>query len=200
MAQLQIPNNLKVGPSIFPLWSPQPGIRQDNEYDQCLAQDLKDYNEAFDCGDIPRLGGCELPWVTMPSNGRRFRETNSLQISAPIVYDGVTVNPVLSWLVPVGYDGVIDTIVCNILGNSTGFIEGSGMISWRLAANGQYLRDVGNLQFSIGSLITPIPDTNSGLRVYSGNIVTIGVTLPASSQGALNGVIVGATYGWIYPR
>lgn len=201
MAELGIPSNLRVGPSSPPLWSPQPGIRQDNEYDQCLASDLADYEDAFDCGDIPRLGGCELPWVTMPSAGRRFRELASLNFStATPVFDGVTVNPVLSWLVPVGYDGVIDTIIANISGSANGFIEGSGQIAWRLAANQRYLRDVGNLQFSIGSLITPIPDTNSGLRVYSGNIVTMGASFSAGASGVLSGVLICAVYGWIYPR
>ena len=203
MANIGIPTNLKTGPSSPPLWSPQPGIRSNNDYDVCLAYDLQAYEEAFDCGDIPRLGGCELPWVTMPSNGRRFRELGSLSFATPpvpIVYDDVTVNPVLQWQVPVGYDGVIDTIIANISGNNNGFIEGSGLIAWRLAANFRYLRDVGNLQFSIGSLLTPIPDTNSGLRVYSGNIITMGASFPLAADGVLSGTIVCATYGWIYPR
>lgn len=201
MAQISIPSTLKVGPSSPPLWSPQPGIRSNNEYDQCLAWDRHDYDLAFDCGDLPHLGGCELPWVTMPSNGRRIRELSSLAVSAPgNVFDGVTVNPVLSWLVPVGYDGIIDTIIANISGAGNGFIEGSGQISWRLAANKRYLRDVGNIQFSIGSLLTPIPDTNSGLRVYSGNIITMGVTFSAAAFGAISGTIVCATFGWVYPR
>jgi hypothetical protein len=201
MAELRLPSTVKTGPYSPPLWAPQPGIRSNNEYDQCLANDLADYDLAFDCGDLPRIGGCELPWVTMPSNGRRFRELSSLSISNPAnVFDGVTVNPILQWLVPVGYDGVIDTIIANISGNGNGFNEGSGQIAWRLAANNRYLRDVGNLQFSIGSLITPIPDTNSGLRVYSGNIITMGASFSAAAQGAISGIVIAATYGWIYPR
>lgn len=202
MAQIAITSRVKIGPYSPPLWSPQPGVRSNNEFDQCLAEDKMDYDAAFDCGDLPRLGGCELPWVTMPSNGRRFRELGSLAIATVPAgnYDGVTLNPVLTWLVPVGYDGVIDTVIANISGASNGFVEGSGQISWRLAANFRYLRDVGNLQFSIGSLLTPIPDTNSGLRVYSGNIITMGVTFSAAALGAISGTIVVATYGWIYPR
>ena len=202
MAELRLPGTVKTGPYSPPLWSPHPGVRSNNFYDQCLAQDKAEYDDAFDCGDLPRLGGCELPWVTMPSNGRRFRELGSLAIATVPAdnYDGVTLNTVLSWLVPVGYDGVIDTVIANISGANNGFVEGSGQISWRLAANFRYLRDVGNLQFSIGSLLTPIPDTNSGLRVYSGNIITMGVTFSAAALGAISGTIVVATYGWIYPR
>lgn len=202
MAELSIPANLRTGPSSPPLWAPHPGVRANNDYDACLYQDLADYEDAFDCGDLPRLGGCQLPWVTMPSNGRRFRELSSIAIAGipEGSYDGVTLIPILSWLVPVGYDGVIDTIIANVSGNNNGFVEGSGQVSWRLAANFRYLRDVGNIQFSLGSLLTPIPDTNSGLRVYSGNIVTMGVTLSAAAFGALTGTIVTATFGWIYPR
>ena len=201
MAEIRLPSTVKTGPYSPPLWSPHPGVRSNNDWDMCLAEDLADYDAAFDCGDLPRIGGCELPWVTMPSNGRRFRELGSLAVANPAnVFDGVTVNPVLSWLVPVGYDGIIDTIIANISGNGNGFIEGSGQIAWRIAANQRYLRDVGNIQFSIGSLLTPIPDTNSGLRIYSGNIITLGVSFSAAAQGAISGTIVSATYGWIYPR
>jgi hypothetical protein len=164
-----------------------------------LAQDWEEYDAAFDCGDIPRLGGVELPWITQPPQGRRFRELGSFPI-ADAVYDGATLSTVLQFLVPVGYDGIIDTVIANISGNNNGFIEGSGQISWRLAANKRYLRDVGNLQFSLGSLITPIPDPNSGLRIYSGNIVNFYVTFSAAAVGTLTGTIVCACMGWIYPR
>ncbi len=200
MAELRLPPQVKVGPYSPPLYSPQPGIRENNYFDQCLAGDLADYDYAFDCGDIPKLGGCELPWVTMPSNGRRFREIGSYTITGATPFDGSTVNNALSWLVPVGYDGVIDTVIANISGVGNGFIEGSGTLSWKLAANRRYLRDMGNLQFSLGSLITPIPDTNSGLRVYSGNNITFGVTFFPAGSGVLSGTIVVATFGWIYPR
>ena len=199
--EMRLPSTVKTGPTVLPLYSPGPGFRTNNEYDQCLAQDWDEYDSAFDCGDIPRLGGCELPWVTMPPQGRRFREIGSFPVSSA-VFDGITLSQVLQFLVPVGYNGVIDTVIANISGAANGFIEGSGQISWRLAANLRYMRDVGNLQFSIGSLNTPIPDTNSGLRIYSGNIIDFFVTFDPSAEGILSttSVIVCACYGWIYPR
>lgn len=199
--QLQLPDTVKIGPYSPPLWSPQPGVRENNYYDQCLAADLADYDSALDCGEIPKLGGYSLPWITMPLAGRRFREIGSFAV-AGAVYDGVTISNVLSFLVPVGYDGVIDTVICGIAGPNTGFIEGSGQITWRLAANQRYLRDVGNLQFSLGSLITPVPDPNSGLRIYSGNNITFGVTFSVAASGVINpaSTIVCSCMGWVYPR
>lgn len=201
MAELRLPQTVKIGPSVLPLYWPAPGFRSNNEYDQCLADELAQYDAAFNCGDLPKLGGCELPWVTMPPQGRRFREIGSFSV-ANAVYDGVTVINALTFLVPVGYDGIITMIVCNISGASNGFAEGSGTISWRLAANDRYLRDVGNIQFQLGSLIQPSQDTGSGLRIYSGNIVTFGASFGVDGNGVLNpsATIVCACYGWIYPR
>lgn len=199
MAQLRLPPQVKVGPYSPPLFSPEPGVRNNNYYDQCLADELGDYDYAFDCGDIPRLGGCELPWVTMPTQGRRFREINSLPITVATPFDD-TLQNVLSFLVPVGYDGIIDTVIANISGAGNGFIEGSGTIAWRLAANNRFLRNVGNIQFSLGSLITPIPDPGSGLRIYSGNNITFGAAFSAAGSGVLSGTIICAIMGWIYPR
>jgi hypothetical protein len=199
--QMRLPSTVKTGPTILPLYSPAPGFRTTNDYDLCLAQDWEEYDYAFDCGDLPRLGGCQLPWVTMPPQGRRFRELGSFPV-ANAVFDGVTLSTVLQFQVPVGYDGVIDTVIANVSGADNGFVEGSGTVSWRLAANKRYLRDVGNLQFSLGSLITPIPDTNSGLRIYSGNIVDFFVTFSTTGSGVISpsAVIVCACFGWIYPR
>lgn len=201
MAELRLPSTLKTGPGSLPLYFPAPGFRTNNEYDQCLAHEKRVYDLAFDCGDIPRLGSTDLPYVTMPPAGRKFREIGSFPVSSG-VFDNVTVSNVLTFLVPVGYDGIITMIVCNVSGQATGFVEGSGTVSWRLAANKRYLRDTGNIQFSLGSLLNPSQDVGNGLRIYSGNIVTFGVTFTAAASGILNpaATIVCACYGWIYPR
>lgn len=200
MAELRLPSQVKTGPSVLPLNFPAPGFRTNNYYDWCLSLDKQDYDDAFDCGDLPRLSSTDLPYINMPPQGRRFREIGSILVSSG-TFDGVTVTPVLTFLIPVGYDGIITMLVCNVQGQSTGFVEGSGVISWRLSANGRYLRDSGNLQYSLGSLLTPSADVGTGLRVFSGNIVEFGVTF-STGAGVLNPTanILCACYGWIYPR
>lgn len=195
-----IPGTVKTGPDFVPLYGSAPGWHEDNECDQILASDTVAMRELLDCGLWPYYGSTKLPWVTMPSAGRRIREIGSFPVSSAS-FTGDS-HAVLVFQVPVGYDGVIDTIVCNIQPTaSSNFVEGSGMLVWRLDANGRYLRDVGNIQFSLGSLSAPVPTTNSGLRIYSGNIVTFSVVFNASGSG-INpaAVIVCAAFGWVYPR
>jgi hypothetical protein len=200
MADVRLPPQVKTGPGVLPLYWPQPGFRSNNDYDLCMANDLAEYDNAFDCGQLPKLAGCDLPWVTMPPSGRFIRPTSSLPISAAL-FDGSLQN-VLSFLVPVGYDGVITMIVCNVSGANNGFVEGSGTLTWRLAANQRYLRDVGNIKFSLGSLINPDQTSGAGLRIFSGNLITFGVAFDPSGMGVLSptAVIVCSCYGWIYPR
>jgi hypothetical protein len=114
---------------------------------------------------------------------------------------------VLQMRVPLGYDGVIQDIVLNFGG--AGFIEGSGDITWRVAADylpvgglqtgGRYLRDMGNVTTSIGSLTQPSPVPRGGLRIYSYDLVTIYCSIAPAAVVA-NGNIITSLGGWFWPR
>jgi len=85
---------------------------------------------------------------------------------------------------------------------ATGFTEGSGDITWRLSADSRYLRDEGNLQVTVGSLITPSPVPRGNLRVYSGNLMLFTVAFAVGAEARLNpnARVVCSITGWYYPR
>lgn len=177
-------------------------------FDNCLASDRELWNaimaEGLDrvCCPKGRAPYSERPWIFQPDSGRPLREIGSKSVSA-IPFTS-TNTAVLQFPIPIGYDGVIDSIVCGLTANgATGFIEGSGDIVWRLAAitssQPRYLRDMGNILFSQGSLLTPTHTLN-GLRVYSGDLITFYASIPATSLISPAATVVCACMGWIYSR
>jgi hypothetical protein len=143
------------------------------------------------------------PWIMMPSEGRRFKPIGILPVPAP-PFTGLD-TPVLTVRVPLGYDGVITDLVCEILpgpSGSTGFIEGSGDLTWRLSSNGRFLRDEGNILTTLGSLVTPTPVPRGGLRVWSDDLLVFSVAFAvgADARIAADANVVCSITGWWYPR
>lgn len=192
----------KTGPTIYPLTRGKLAIA--NEFDEALGDDRLLWDHiVYDQGPgLLNPHGVDQPWVTMPSEGRAFRKIGSLPVTST-TFDGVQYT-VLTFQVPVGFDGVIQTIVANMDGPNgvTGFVEGSGTVTWSLSANSRYLHDLGAVIFSVGSLINPIPTVTSGYRIYSGNIITFSVAFSTAGAGVINltASSVCACYGWFYPR
>jgi hypothetical protein len=192
---------------------------QPNEYDQCLQAEKGMWDQIVSggldqvCCPQGRPPYALKPYIAMPDSGRRFKEVGSVLVGTNPPLVGDTLVPVLTFTVPTGYDGVVDTVICNVTPGSSGpsgFIEGSGTIVWRVAADSilfatsgpRYLRDLGNIMFSYGSLTTPIPTTNSSLRLYSGNIVTFYADFFSSGLGVLatDATVVCGLSGWFYSR
>ena len=180
-----------------------------NEYDDCLEREYRDYVTAFNSELGKRKEYLSAPWVSMPPEGRRFRPITSTPLTSfqtAGVFNGLDV-VVLQMRVPLGYDGVISDVVLNFTGS--GFDEGSGEITWRIAADylpigglqvgGRYLRDMGNVITSLGSLTQPSPVPRGGLRVYSWDLVTVYCNI-ASTATVANGVILASLAGWTWPR
>jgi len=186
-------------------------VPQPNEYDACLQQEKLMWDMIV-AGGLTQICCPEgrapyylKPYIAMPDSGRRFREINSQLVGTP---GANTTVALLSFTVPIGYDGVIDTVTCGLTppsGGSTGFVEGSGVIIWRVAANAisqpRYLRNLGNLKFSLGSLQIPVPTPNSSLRIYSGDLVTFYVDF-VSASGVIDpgATVVVSLSGWYYSR
>lgn len=183
-----------------------------NAYDDCLDADYAWWEQFMAAGGLCAQTQRKYkspPWVSMPSEGRRFRPITSTPLTsfgAPGPFTGVDV-VVLQMKVPIGYDGVISDVVCGFSGS--GFVEGSGDIVWRLAADylpvgglqtgGRYLRDMGNIQTSLGSLTQPSPVPRGGLRIYSGDEVTFYANVSVAATIA-NGFMLTSVGGWLWPR
>jgi hypothetical protein len=142
------------------------------------------------------------PWVQMPAEGRRFKPVGILPVADVTPFTGLDV-PVLELRVPVGYDGVITDLVCEVVApGATGFVEGSGDVVWRLSANGRFLRDLGDIRVTLGSLVTPSPTPRGALRVFTQNLVSFTVALAPGAEARIdpNAKIVCSVTGWFWPR
>jgi hypothetical protein len=182
-----------------------------NVYDHCLANEFCGWEELIGtqgldkiCCPVGRKKYPTRPWVQMPAEGRQFKPVG---ISAPLStfspFNSATNIPVLTVPVPIGYDGVITDFVCEITAaGSTGFVEGSGTVTWRLSADGRYLRDLGNIKVTMGSLIQPSPVPRGGLRVFSHNLIQFSVSLQTGADAILNpsALIICSINGWWYAR
>lgn len=190
-----------------------------NEWDGCLLYDKLAMDEMLSRGG---LSGCcpqwrrpyiQPPYISMPDGGRKFKPIGTLAV--PDLTDPANLNvdlPVLTVQVPNGYDGVITDVVCQISGpGGGGLVEGSGDATWRLAAGGisanvnayyRYLRDMGAITTSLGSLTSPSLVLYGGLRVYSDNWINFTVNFSNAASGTINpnGVVICSIFGWYYPR
>ncbi len=181
-----------------------------NQFDDCLDAEYDWWMQFLAAGGLKaccpqgRRKYTSPPWVSMPSEGRRFRPISVTALGA--FTPGVD-TVVLQERIPLGYDGVISDVVFSYQGGA-GFVEGSGSITWRLAADylpvvgvtgGRYLRDMGNVITSLGSLTQPSPVPRGGLRVYSYDLVTIYTNIAVGAPLA-GGNIICSIAGWVYPR
>lgn len=185
-----------------------------NEYDQCLSYDYADWQRMLANGGLKarcpsgRRKYIDPPWVSMPAGGRRFRPIAVAPLTdfeTAGVFSGID-TVVLQEKVPLGYDGVISEVVCQFTGS--GFQEGSGDITWRLAADylidgntptARWLRDMGAIITSLGSLTQPSPVPRGGLRVYSGDLVTFYAAIDPAAVVS-NGNVIVSVAGWFWPR
>lgn len=175
-----------------------------NDFDVCLSREWRLYNQIdptlLSCARKPDCFCGEQgsrPWVEPPSGAVTFNPDKAIPLPAPAAVDVV----VLSFRVPIAYDGIILAQYHAYRGQGT-FVEASGDIVWRVSANGRYLRDMGNMQVSIGSpqTLSPCP---GGLWLHSGDLVEYVVSAPNGS-GALplpgQGFILAGLHGWFWPR
>lgn len=135
------------------------------------------------------------PWVKQPEQGRRFSKISSIPLPAVEQRDFL----VATMQVPLGYDGVIPSVVNLYTG--MGFFEGSGDLVWRIQLNERYVRDYSNITTTIGSLTTPYPANTGAVRLLSGQTVNYYVRLGAGALGNLTGGrIICGLFGYFWPR
>jgi len=187
-------------------------VQRPNEYDACLMNELDMWEGLVGssgltkiCCPMGRRKYATRPWVQMPAEGRQFKPVGVSDVIGNIATDSNIA--VLQTIVPIGYDGVITDFVCEVVPSSGGvanggFVEGSGQIHWRLSADRRYLRDLGDIQVTMGSLVQPSPVPRGGLRVYSKNLIEFDVNITGATAALLDPLarIVCSVTGWFYAR
>jgi hypothetical protein len=154
------------------------------------------------CCRIPELGApvySIAPFDAMPSNGIPQRQIFNQPLSAfqsGGLFTGTDV-VVGSWQIPKGYDGAITHFLAFFTGD--GFDDGLGNIVWRLMIGQRYAKNLGNVQFTFGSLDNALLVPGQSIRCISGQTVSLIANVPVSSPISGGNVFAG-TLGWTYPR
>jgi hypothetical protein len=169
-------------------------------FNQCIDNNNDTWERINQCGGLMAIcGGRKYdapPWVKMPVQGKRFSYINSIPL--PVSGYG-TDQLVLSFLVPLGWDGVINYVVQNYTGQ--GFQEGSGDLTWRLQLNERYVKNLGSTTTQIGTLTSGPISPNTSIVVLSNQLVQYWVNVAASAAADLNGGrIIASCWGWFWPR
>jgi hypothetical protein len=148
------------------------------------------------CAGMPEYDSTKSPYANMPPGGREIQQIAALSLAS--ITPGVD-TAVLTIQGPSGYDGNLTHFTNFFTG--TGFVEGSGGIVWRVKIGNKYARNLGNIQFTYGSLTDPFVIPGTGIPVVSGQTVTYFVNVPVTSPvGGSNAQIICAIFGWWYPR
>lgn len=129
------------------------------------------------------------PWGPYPTGRLPFDQVGTVNL--PAVGAGDTT--VLTFQVPLGYDGVTQYYSLNFMGG--GFTEGSGDIVWRILQNGATVRNFENITSERGTVYIPRPVAN--LQFFSNDIITVVVNHIANA--ALIGQVIVSLNGYYYP-
>lgn len=127
------------------------------------------------------------PWLSEPSGSEPF------DAQAGVAIPGIGANAlVLSYTVPIGSDGVVNSLSCNL--TVCGFVEGDGSLIWRLFINQRAVRNFSNILVEKGTIQIPRPI--SPLRVFSGDTIQWYIY---NISSILVGDTVCSLNGYIYP-
>jgi len=130
-------------------------------------------------------------WLDEPPGSVPFDEQGTIPIPLPTL-QGVD-TPVVTMVVPQGYDGVIKWISNNVNSQNPPFV--SGEMIWKILVNKRPVRNFGNILQEKGTVyqgreISPI-------RVFSGDVVTY--TAQQVIGSALTGETTCSLTGYYYP-
>lgn len=178
--------------------------RSPNHWDACLQHDSLVWHTIQCCGGIQ--GVCKRatmveyaeddpPWIQPPVQARRFQMINTTPLAAFILNTDLAV---VTFQVPIGFDGVIKGNVNRFIG--PGFAEGSGDIEWRIQLSRRYAPDYGLILTSLGDLTAPVSFAGGGIRIYSNQVIRYIARITNFAFLDPNGRVLCALYGWFYPR
>jgi hypothetical protein len=82
----------------------------------------------------------------------------------------------------------------------TGFVQGSGDIQFRFKNNNRWIKGLGNLTLSLGSLSGDFFPLHEHERIFTGQYLSCYVSLGTGALGRLSGgkILMGMN-GWTYP-
>ena len=136
------------------------------------------------------------PYFQPPRNSTRWKPSGRLQI--PVAPAGVD-QLVFAERIPLGYDGVL--IQVNNSWNGSGFVEGSGDITWRVKKDRVFVPYYEAITTTLGRLAVP-PGEGQGIALFSGQLVQFYVNFQAGSEARLNGngLTLCSFQGFTWPR
>jgi len=105
---------------------------------------------------------------------------------------------IISFQVPIGYNGVIKKIGNNFVGG--GWVEGSGAVVWQVLVDGAPPPGANSYNAILGSLGSPASPTElpGGFRIYENQVVTL---VAQNATVVVAGQLVGGRLvGYLYPR
>jgi hypothetical protein len=156
----------------------------------------KEYCEIINTRPRP----CGLPpYIQPPPNSVRWQPGKDQPLTIPAVPAGVD-QLVFSERIPLGYDGIL--IALTNIWNGTGFVEGSGTITWRVKIDRRFIPFYDDILVSLGTLAVPYDVVGQGIQLLSGQLVQYFVNFAVGSGGVLNagGKTICAATGYIWPR
>ena len=111
---------------------------------------------------------------------------------------------VVSYLVPPGFDGVINSTMNKFVpatAAGVGLQDGSGQIQWVLQINNYLQINYTNITMQMGdtSTLGPMP-YGGGIRIKPNDTITLLAVVNSAGKAGLDagGLIIGALQGWIY--
>lgn len=140
-----------------------------------------------------QVAGWVPEWVQPPPKFQPFDYQGVIQTPA----DGVTTDQiVLSFVVPVGFSGVIKRLSGNYTG--PGFVQGSGNLIWRIIVNGVPVKNYSNILIEFGSIVTP--RTTDGIIISSGQVVQYVVNRPTTVVASPGTFVICTAAGYYWPQ
>jgi hypothetical protein len=140
------------------------------------------------------------PYIQPPKNATRWQPGKDKPLVIPAGPE--TATDLLVWQepVPLGYDGLL--IALTNTWNGTGFVEGSGDITWRVKIDRRFIPFFGTIPITLGSLAVPYDIVGQGIPLLSGQFVKYFVNFAVGSDARLNagGATICAATGYIWPR
>ena len=178
--------------------------RQPNRWDRLLQREQQTWNAIQANGGIravvspfrPKLlsvGEWGEPWMRATGEAQPLYENAVIPLPALGGGDAL----VLAFTVPPGYDGVITGITHFYTGQN--FDEASGDLTWRLQVNRHWVKSMGAMITTMGSVQQPSPLLPGGIRVLSRDIVQYWVNVSLGAK-VVGGNIFCAVAGRIYPE
>ncbi len=167
------------------------------EAEQNIRQFTKDYCSIM--SQRPRPKGLP-PYIQPPKNSVRWQPGKDKPLIIPVGPETGLDILVFQERVPLGYDGIL--IALTNVWNGTGFVEGSGDITWRAKIDRRFIPFYDTILTTLGTLAVPYDVVGQGIPLLSNQLVQYFANFAVGSDAILNagGKTICAVTGYIWPR